>query len=423
MKTSQSFGVYFTIKKEKAREGKTPVYACVTVNKDKCFIALKRMVEVSIWDFGKGAVKGNKPETKATNDYLDEVKFALTNDYQYLQLHSKLITPQILKSHFLGETKADEVFTLSRLMDYHHETATTSLKWSTLKHYAVTRRYLEKFLKEKFNTTDIFLHEIDYKFIKDFEVYLRNHKPKDHQQPLNNNGVMKHIIRVKKMVNLALHLCWVTTNPFAGYKLKMQKVNREHLTERELIAIENKDFTIERLDMVRDMFVFSCYTGLSYVDVANLDPTKIMREADGDYWVRTCREKTLIPVNVPLLPKAVKIYLKYKNHIRAREMGKVFPVISNQKVNSYLKEIADCCDVYKNITFHLARHTFATTVALSNGVPIETVSRILGHTKIATTQIYARVLERKISEDMNMLKKRIAPVEPPKRKAKRAVAD
>jgi len=205
---------------------------------------------------------------------------------------------------------------------------------------------------------------------------------------------------------MAIRLEWISKDPFANYKLKILKVNREHLSERELSVLEI--FTIERIDMVRDLFVFCCYAGLSYVDVITLTPDNIVEAADGEMWVRTCRQKTDIPVNTPLLPKAVEILKKYKGNLRASATNTIFPVISNQKVNSYLKEIADLCGIKKNITFHLVRHTFATTVTLSNGVPIETVSKMLGHTKIATTQIYAKVLERKISEDMAALKRRLA---------------
>jgi integrase len=156
------------------------------------------------------------------------------------------------------------------------------------------------------------------------------------------------------------------------------------------------------------MFVFCCYTGLSYVDVSNLEPEHIVTGADGDRWIRTCREKTLIPVIVPLLPKALAILDKYKANERALYDARVFPIISNQKVNSYLKEIADRCDITKNITFHIARHTFATTITLSNGVPIETVSKILGHTKITTSQIYAKVVERKLKDDIKMLQSKLS---------------
>ncbi|WP_295793744.1 site-specific integrase [Mucilaginibacter sp.] len=405
MQTSQSFGIHFTTRPDKVKDGKEPIYACVTVNKQRAYIALKQNVDPKNWDGRKGVAKGNKEEVKSINNYLEEVRLAIGNSYKELQIKRKMLSAKAVKDLYLGEEA--QVYTLSRLFTYHNETSTEDLKWSTLKHYYVTQRYLVKFLEAQFCATDIYLHQLDYKFVKDFEVFLRNHKPKDHQQPLNNNGVMKHIIRLKKMVNLALNLQWITNDPFATYKLKILKVNREQLSEKELSDMEGKKLAIARLDMVRDMFVFSCYTGLSYVDMINLTPAHIIAGSDGERWVRTCREKTLIPVNVPLLPPALKILDKYEDNIRSLSDGKVFPTVSNQKVNSYLKEIADICGITKKVTFHIARHTFATTVTLSNGVPIETVSKILGHTKITTTQIYAKVVERKLKEDMEALKNRL----------------
>ncbi|WP_295655720.1 site-specific integrase [uncultured Mucilaginibacter sp.] len=405
MQTSQSFGIHFTTRPDKARDGKEPIYACVTVNKQRAYIALKHNVDPKNWDSGKGTAKGNKDEVKSINNYLGEVRNTISNNYKQLQLKGKMLSAKAVKDLYLGAE--EEVYTLSRLFIYHNETSTTDLKWSTLKHYYVTQRYLVKFLDEQHQSSDIYLHQLDFKFVKDFEVYLRNHKPKDHQKQINNNGVMKHIIRLKKMVNLAMNLQWIDNDPFAAYKLKIQKVNREQLSEKELADMEKKVFTIERLDMVRDLFVFCCYTGLSYVDVINLTPGHIVAGTDGEKWIRTCREKTMIPVNVPLLPQALKILDKYKANIRSLSGGKVFPVMSNQKVNSYLKEISEVCNITKNVTFHLARHTFATTITLSNGVPIETVSKMLGHTKITTTQIYAKVVERKLKEDMNALKLRL----------------
>ncbi len=406
MKTSQSFRVHFTIRADKAKEGKAPIYASVTVNKQRCHIALKQVIDVKNWDSGKGVAKGNREEVKAVNNYLTQVRTALGNRYQQLQLKGKLLSAEAIKDAFLGT--ADEVYTLRRLIEYHNESAKAVLKWSTLKHYYVTQRYLDKFILQKHKSHDLYLHELNYKFINDFETFLRNHKPKDHQKPLNNNGIMKHLIRLKKMVHLAVRLEWISKDPFINYQLKILRVTRDHLSPKELATMESKEFTIERIDMVRDLFVFCCYTGLAYVDVIQLTPDNIVEAADGEFWVRTFRQKTETPVNTPLLPKAVEIIKKYKGNIRAEASGTLFPVISNQKVNSYLKEIADLCGIKKNITFHLARHTFATTVTLSNGVPIETVSRMLGHTKIATTQIYAKVLEKKISDDMAALKKKLA---------------
>jgi integrase len=406
MKTSQSFGVFFTIKKEKAKDGKTVVYACVTVNKERCFVALKQVVEVNLWDFGKGNIKGNKEETKEANAYLEEVKLTLGNLYKEMQLGGKLITAQAIKSLFLGESDMEERYTLSRLMDYHFETASASLKWSTLKHYAVTRRYLEKFLKEKLQAADIYIHEIDYKFIIDFETFLRNHKPEtDHQKAMNNNGVMKHLIRLRKMTTLALKLTWIAKDPFKNYKFRYKKVETAFLTQAELKAIQNKEFVVDRLNMVRDLFVFSCYTGLSFVDLMNLQETNITIGEDGDQWIKLFRQKSNEPTNIPILPTAQIILDLYRNCPRSRVTATLFPRISNQKVNSYLKEIGIRNDIKKVLTFGVARHTFATTITLSNNVPIETVSKMMGHTKIATTQIYARVLLKKISDDMGKLKK------------------
>src|SRR5690606_19161949 len=228
-----------------------------------------------------------------------------------------------------------------------------------------------------------------------------------HQKPMTNNGVMKHLERLKKMTSLAVRLEWIPRDPFEKYQLKFHRVDREYLEEDELEAIENKEFKIIRLQWIRDLFVFSCYTGLAYVDTMNLTPDNISIDVEGEYWIITTRQKTGLPLRILILPKALEIIEKYRNHPRALEKGTLFPVISNQKLNSYLKEIADLCGVKKNLTFHMARHTFATTVTLLNGVPLETVSKMLGHAKITTTQVYARIVERKISQDMRKLREKL----------------
>jgi site-specific recombinase XerD len=196
-------------------------------------------------------------------------------------------------------------------------------------------------------------------------------------------------------------------NPFNAYEIRFDKVEREFLTEKELEAIEKKKINIERLQTIRDMFVFSCYTGLAYIDAVNLPVSSIRNGIDGQLWIYTKREKTNTPVKIPVLPKAFEIIEGYKNNPRSVYYGTIFPLISNQKLNSYLKEIADICEIDKNLTFHLARHTFATSVTLRNGVPIETVSKLLGHKSISTTQIYAKVVENKVGEDMALLKNKL----------------
>jgi site-specific recombinase XerD len=388
------------------KDGKAPVYLGLVINGEKSYIALKNyLVEIKDWDKNKGGGKRSSAEGKNINEYLDEVRMMIRDCYQELQSKGRIISMDAVKDAFLGN--GDPEYTLNRLMEYHNEQAKSVLQWSTLKHYYVTQRYLNKFLLSQFRKKDIFLHEINYKFIIDFECFLRNIKPALHRKPMNNNGVMKHLIRLRKMINLAIRLEWITKDSFKNYKFKYEKIDKDFLTGRELLVLENKTFVIERLNMVKDLFVFCCYTGLAYVDVMNLSLDHIIVGIDDEKWIKTFRQKTRIPVNNPILPNAQIILDKYSDDPRAHACGKLFPTISNQKVNSYLKEIADICGIKKNLTFHIARHTFATTVMLSNGVPIETVSKMLGHSKIATTQIYARVLEKKISEDMARLRKKL----------------
>jgi integrase len=219
------------------------------------------------------------------------------------------------------------------------------------------------------------------------------------------NATLKHIERIRKIVNQGVAFGWLEKDPFAAFQGKHEKTHRTFLTQAELEKIEKKEIHLERLARVRDIFLFSCYTGLAYVDVEKLTPDHIVIGIDKKRWIYTFREKTGNKSNIPLLPHAAAILDRYA--AESRRSGRLLPVITNIKTNAYLKEIADICGIRKNLTFHMARHTFATTVTLSNGVPIETVSNMLGHSKITTTQIYAKVLENKVSDDMKALEQRL----------------
>jgi site-specific recombinase XerD len=292
-------------------------------------------------------------------------------------------------------------------MEYHNEQMKEVLKYGTLKNYYTTVRYVKLFLKTCHKTTDIYLSSLNYQFITEFEMFLRKRTPEDHQKKLQNNGVMKHLERLRKMLKLAVRLEWISHDPFCNFQLRFTRTERGFLTNQELLLIEEKQFSVPRLEWVRDLFVFSCYTGLAYTDVMQLKPSNIIVGIDGKRWIKTFRQKNDIAVNLPLLPQALEIINKYIEHPRAKSKRTLLPVISNQRLNGYLKEIADILGIEKNLTFHLARHTFATTITLSNGVPIETVSKMLGHTKITTTQIYAKVVEKKIGQDMLILENKL----------------
>ncbi|WP_418509566.1 tyrosine-type recombinase/integrase [Corallibacter sp.] len=232
----------------------------------------------------------------------------------------------------------------------------------------------------------------------DFEQYL-------HKLPnLNNNGLMKHIERFKKLCKLGVKFGWLEKDPAVNYQLHFDKVERDYLTEEELNTLETSILEKQTHKIVRDIFVFFCYTGLAYCDVFELTQENIVLGIDGNKWLMTQREKTVTKIRVPLLDTVLTIIEKYQEYPKCIQTGKLLPVYSNQKMNQYIKEVTKKLKIEKHLTFHIARHTFATTVTLSNGVPIETVSKLLGHTKIATTQIYARVIERKVSDDMQILK-------------------
>jgi len=404
--TNNTFGVAFYLKKQKTTQaGKSPIYARITVNGKRIEISVKRSIEENNWNATKGMAKGSREEITKLNKYLDQFKASIIDSYQQLLLQKKFITAELLKEKVTGADQAE--FTLCKLMEYHNAEQANVLEPGTMKNYYTTQKYIKEFIRERFKTSDKYLSELSYKFITDFQYYLSNRTPEKGQKPLNNNGLLKHIERFCKMVNLAVRLEWIDRNPFHAYQLKFDKVEREFLTKDELARIEAKKFNIVRLQVVQDLFVFSCYTGLAYIDVFNLTPANLIEKSANNIWIATNRQKTNEPVRVPLLPKALAIVEKYKGHPQALAEGKVLPTLSNQKLNSYLKEIADTCDIAKPLTFHIARHTFATTVTLTNGVPIETVSKLLGHSKLTTTQIYAKVIESKLGDDMAKLSQRL----------------
>lgn len=408
MKTqNNTFGVIFYLRKYKTTtDGKAPIYARITVNGSRVDVSVKRTIEPENWNEGRGMVKGNKNEILRLKNFLEQFRSGIVECYQELLLQKKFITAELIKSKFTGEDQAD--YTICKLMDYHNQEEKQTLEPGTMKNYFTTQKYIKEFIGKRFKTNDKYLSELNYKFITDFEYYLRNLTPNQKgQKLLGNNGIMKHLERLCKMVNLAVRLEWLNRNPFEAYQLKFDKVERQYLTKEELAKIEKKNFHIVRLQIVRDLFIFSCYTGLAYIDVFNLTPANLITKSQDNHWIVTKRQKTNTSVKIPLLPKALAIVEKYQNHPIAVSTGKLLPTFSNQKLNSYLKEIADMCDITKPLTFHIARHTFATTVTLTNGVPIETVSKLLGHTKLTTTQIYAKVIESKISDDMAILKTKL----------------
>lgn len=401
MKAKNTFAVSFFTRKSRSVANQLSVYVRITVDKKRSEISLKRNVSTKHWDNVRNRGKGSSCQIKELNAYLDSVYGALLVCHKELLEENQVVTSEAIKSRYLGED--DNSKTLKDLLSYHNDKMSVVLKAGTMKNYYTTERYLNRFLSKERKVSDVFLKQLNYAFVTEFEHYLRNYRDPNGKLLLGNNGVMKHLERFKKMLNLAIKLEWMEKNPFDQFQLKYFKYDRQFLDEGELEQLENAELKHERLEKIRDCFVFACYTGLSYVDVKELSMDNIVKGIDGNQWISTKREKTDKPVKVPLIPRARAILEKYRNIDRIGPIGPLLPMSSNQKTNTYLKEVAAACGIDKNLTFHVARHTFATTVMLSNNVPIETVSKLLGHTKLSTTQIYARVVESKISEDIDNL--------------------
>lgn len=406
MKSKTTFSISFFVRKKQKRTNNVLLFTRITVNGRRSDLSLKKHVDLSQWDKVKSRVRGNSPLARRINNYLDQVHLGLFVIYKEAIHKGEVITSQMIKARYLGEDQQDK--TLLALIDYHNNELSSTLTWGTLKNYYSTKKYIVKFLTDVLRVSDIRLVQLNYQFLTRFEQFLRTVPPKKGQRKMQNNTVMKHIQRLRKIINVSLKMEWIGKDPFIKFKAKYTRTDRGYLTEDELELIETKKLKIERLEMVRDLFVFSCYTGLAYIDVMQLTPEQVMIGIDGNQWICTSRQKSSTVVRVPLLSKAAQVIEKYKNSLKVSNEGSLLPRISNQKMNAYLKEIAEICKIEKNITFHLARHTFATTVTLSNGVPIETVSKLLGHTKISTTQIYARIIDQKIAKDMDILKTKLA---------------
>jgi integrase/recombinase XerD len=402
MSPSSTFSILIWINSSRAKNNSAELYARITVNSKRANISLKKKIDINTWDKAKSRVKGNSQEARIINQYIGQTKSSVFQTYQELRSERKLITAQLIKARFLGTD--NEKQTIQGVIKYHNEYLAHKLHKDTLRSYKTSQRYILEFIKGKYKTSDVYLENLNYQFIIGFENFLRNYVCKKSLRKIGNNTTIKHIKRLRKMINMAIALEWLNKDPFIKFKAKLEKREREFLTQIELEFIEDYESKISRLDLVKDLFLFSCYTGIAYVDIMELTNKNILKGIDGNLWIETTRVKTKTTVRLPLLEVPETILLKYKTDIRAIAIDKLFPKISNQKLNSYLKEIADLCGIKKNLTFHMARHTFATTVTLTNGVPIESVSKMLGHTKLTTTQIYAKVVESKVSDDMNHLR-------------------
>ena len=378
------------------KTGMVPIYCRVRYGDTTAQFSTKIDVPYINWDSKRTRVKGNSK--KAMNLKLETLRISIIEKYDALIKTNVIITAKTIIDYYKNDTLImNSVINVFK----QHNTNMKSLigieySYGSYKNYKTTLKHLIKYINTKYNANDIFLNKINYDFIYNFSQFLLLHTE------CNHNGMMKHLQRFKKITNFCIKNNYITKDPFVGFKISFKKSNRVYINKDELETLKNITLN-NNLNKVRDVFLFSCYTGLSYIDLYNLSLKNIIKGYDGLQWIFVKRQKTDIPSNLPILPYAFSILKKYK---KEKNVNRIFPMISNQKMNKALKEIAHLCNFNKKLTFHSARHTFATTVTLTNGVPIETVSKMLGHNNIKTTQLYARVIDSKISSDMLILRQK-----------------
>ena len=399
-----NISITFFLKSSKNMVDLRFIYLRILVNGIYRELSTKKKWYLSRWDQGNNRAIGTREDARTINKYLDQVIRKIENLTQKLQLNEIPITAQTLINSYNGKSSNSNLI-LDEFQKHNDELflliPSGEVAEGTYCRYVTARSHVKDFIKEKYNADDLEFRQLNYDFIKNYELYLKT------VRRCNNNTTLKYIANFKKIIFRAVAKDYIPKDPFMMFKGKKTKPNKKPLSQVELNILENKKFSTKRLDVIRDIFVFQCYTGLAYSDVYKLKKTNIIKGLDGELWISDNRKKSKSEFNVPLLPKALEIMEKYKSDPDCVDTDRVLPVKSNQKMNEYLKEIAVLCDFTSVLNTHKARRTFGSTVTLANGVSIHVVKDMLGHQSVRQTEEYAITEQEAISEEMKQLKEKL----------------
>ena len=391
---------------QRGKEGNPILYIRITIDGKRAELGTVYSIDDKLWDQKKKRLKDRAEDSVTVNTYIDHTINNIRQHFFNIQAVGKSITSSDLKDLHLGIYKVERETSLCDAFQFQIDqmrelVKSDQLSKHTLKHYETSRDKIVAFMKAKYQQKDLPLSKIRMPFAMELDHYLLT------VVKISPNTSHTHIKRLKKVMKLAFEMEWITANPIEQFKCKYVDPERDVLTEEEIARLWNKELSISRLSEIRDVFIFCCYTGFGYIETFSFDQDAVFIGIDGERWLSTARDKTGTREGLPLLPIPLEIIERYKSHEICVSQNKLLPVKSNQRYNGYLKELADICGIKKKLTTHLARHTFATTVTLANGVPLESVSKMLGHKSITTTQIYAKVIQKKVSEDMKALKEKM----------------
>ena len=395
-----TFSVNFFVRRTRqGKNGETPIIMRITVNGRYAELNTQRKVPVSQWNQSRCCATGKGPVAAEINRHLDNLRSRASEAHQTFLAEDGYVEPLTIKELLMGRHYRNRLF--FEVFEEHNAKMHTLIgkeyDRTTYHRYMLCLRYFREMMATKTKAADFPIKNLNHELVRSFEHFLKTKKR------VSQNTMIRYMKCLKKVTNLALANGWIIVNPFGGIKYAEKKVMREYLTMPEVNRLREKVFDIPRLDMVRDIFLFCCYTGLAYIDVHNLRPENITEDANGRKWIHKQREKTDVEFYVPLLDFPLQIIEKYKNHPLCKLRGTVLPVYANQKMNSYLKEIADFCGIKKHLTMHIARYTFATTITLANDVKLENVSKMLGHTSTRMTQHYAHVMNETLAREMDKI--------------------
>jgi site-specific recombinase XerD len=401
MSSRTSFGLTFYINRTRERKnGECPVMLRININGDRIALQVQRFIKPENWDPNRYVMIGRTEEARVFNNYLEAVRLKAHKKYNELLSYTDDVTPQMLRDAILGVNTAKtrqiidiwegHVSDLKKLIGKDNS-------FATYQKYNTAKNHFQTFLIKNYKVEDISIKAVNYQMIQQYSIYLKTEKGCSH------NTATKFLQNLKTITNISIRSGWLVKDPFSGISLTLKEVDRPYLTEDEMQRLIEFNSQYDRLNRVRDIFIFSCFTGLAYIDVKKLKRAEIEGNETTGFWIRTRRKKTGGRANIPLLDIPMSIINNYCRLELLDAEDPIIPILSNQKMNAYLKELADLCTIQKQLSFHVARHTFATTVTMMNGVPIETVSKMLGHKTLRSTQHYARIVDKKVGDDMRLL--------------------
>ena len=372
----------------------------INLNGDRLALQVQRFIKPEDWDQNRYVMKGRTEQARVFNNYLEAVRLKAHKKFNELLSYTDDVTPQMLRDAILGVNTAKtrqiidiwegHVSDLKKLIGKENS-------YATYQKYNTAKNHFQSFLQKKYQLNDVSIKAVDYQMIQQYSIYLKTEKG------CSFNTATKFLQNLKTITSISIRSGWLVKDPFNGISLTLKEVDRPYLTFEELERLIEFNSVFDRLNRVRDFFVFSCYTGLAYIDVKKLKRAEIEGNDEMGFWIRTRRQKTGGRANIPLLDIPMSIIRNYCQLELLDAEEPILPILSNQKMNAYLKELADLCNIQKQLSYHVARHTFATTVTMMNGVPIETVSKMLGHKNIHSTQHYARIVDKKVGDDMKLL--------------------